>query len=333
MAGEPLSRSLARRRVLLGAVAIAANALAAACGGVATSTPQPAPATTAAPPLPATSVPTVSATPVASTVAPSVPPTLVPTVSQAIQPTTPPIATAQPAPTAAVTAAIPVSTVGARLPTTTGTPTKPLLVFVGASMVYGLGVQPTETFPAQTIALLAPAMYDAVNLGVMGGVTLAELLPQAPRTIDPLYAASRSKNIIVLGGTNDLGAGASVDEAFAKMVTFCQARRKVGFKIVALTILPNSVPLSGGRTYENERQRYNTSIRTNLTTLADALADVSADPTIGVAGAQMNRVYFQSDGTHPTAKAYSIVAGIVKTAILTLSARLSPIRRRSRASR
>ncbi len=314
MTGGLPSRSLARRRVLLGAAAIAANALAVACGGAATSTPPPAPAPTAAPPLPATAAPAASA--------PTGAPTAAPTAAQAIQPTTPSrvAATVAPtaAPTAAVTAAIPVSTVGARLPTTTGTPTRPLIVFVGASMVYGLGVQPTETFPSQTVALLAPAMYDAVNLGVMEGVTLAELLPQAPKTIDPLYAANRGTNIVVLGGTNDLGAGASVDEAFAKMVAFCQARRKIGFKVVVLTILPNSVPLSGGRTYENERQRYNTYIRTSLTTFADALADVSADPTIGAAGAQANRTYYQSDGTHPTAKTYSIVAGIVKAAILTL---------------
>jgi lysophospholipase L1-like esterase len=200
----------------------------------------------------------------------------------------------------------------------TGTPTTPLILFVGASMVYGLGVPRTETFPAQTMALLAPTMYDAVNLGVMEGVTLAELLPRAPKTIDPLYAASRSKNILVLGGTNDLGAGATVDEAFARMVIFCQARRRVGFKVVVLTILPNSVPLSGGRTYENERQHYNANIRSELASYADALADVSADPTIGAAGAQMNREYYQSDGTHPTAKAYAIVARIVKAAILTL---------------
>jgi lysophospholipase L1-like esterase len=305
MVRDPRRQSLPRRRVFLGATAIAATTFAAACGSnrTATDTPKSTPVTPIAPTtaIPAPTTPTSAATAIAS------------------------VTTTSPAPTAAATpAGTPTAAARSSLPVPetfvppTGTPTTPLIVFVGASMVYGLGVQRTETFPAQTIAMLAPATYDAVNLGVMTGITLAELLPLAPKTIDPLYAASRSRNILVLGGTNDLGAGASVDEAFARMVIFCQARRRIGFKVVALTILPNSVPLSGGRTYENERQHYNANIRTELASYADALADVSADPTIGAAGAQLNREYYQSDGTHPTARAYAIVARIVKAAILTL---------------
>src|SRR5260370_194042 len=69
--------------------------------------------------------------------------------------------------------------------------------------------------------------------------TLAAMPDQAPTDLDPPYAASRSKNIVVLFDFHpDLYTGVSVEETFARIVTFCQARRKVGFKVVIGTLTP-----------------------------------------------------------------------------------------------
>jgi lysophospholipase L1-like esterase len=193
-------------------------------------------------------------------------------------------------------------------------PTTPLIVFAGGSHVYGDGVAHAETFPAQTIALLAPTLCDAINVAA-NGLTVSVLNRNAPITIDLLYAAGRSKNIVVLYvGGEDLGRGGiGVEEFFAGIVTFGQERRSIGFKVVICTLLPQP-----DEQFEMERQVFNARARTELTRFADALADVGADPTIGAPGAHANREYYQSDGTHPTGKGHGIIATIVKAAILTL---------------
>src|SRR5258708_3659941 len=147
---------MTRRRALVASSVGVVTALLAACvsGSRATDTLEPIPETATPIRIPGT------ATPFAPIAAPTTQPTLA----------------ATPVPTSGATAAPSALPVAETFATPTGTPTTPLILFVGASMVYGLGVQRTETFPAQTMALLAPATYDAVNLGVMNGVTLAELL-------------------------------------------------------------------------------------------------------------------------------------------------------------
>jgi hypothetical protein len=302
MAGDPLCRSLTRRRVLVGVTAIAANALAAACGrepsgpiDTANTSPTPAP----------------SRVVLVSTLLPS--PT--PTLALPLGPV--------PTPPGAPTPFSVVSPVPETFATPPGKPTTPLIVFAGASNVYGERVQRSETFPAQTMALLAPAKYDAVNLGVglsLAGVadTFEALNARAATTIDPLYAASRSKNIVVVyDGVNDLYYGANAAETFARMVTFGQARRHVGWKVVMLTLLPN-INMRAGEDYENERQGINANIRTNLASSADALADIGGDPTIGTVVGAKNPDYYANINGLLTGKGYSIVARYVKDAILTL---------------
>jgi lysophospholipase L1-like esterase len=288
-------RSLTRRRLLLGATAIAVNALASACGSNVPITPA------------ATAIP-AAGTRLASNLATSTP---------IVATTTIPTAAAAPATTAAT---IRVPTVGTTLATTTGTPTMPLIVFVGGSVPSGLGVQPTESVPAQTVALLGPGKYDAVTISNASGSTFGQWTTLAPTTIDPLYAASRSKNIVVLfGGSGDLVGSASVADTIARLVTFGQARRRVGFKVVITSLLARTGSL-GGLTpgeFEIERQDYNASVRKNFASFADALADIAADPTIGAAGATANRTYYQSDEVNPTAAGHRIIAGIVKAAILS----------------
>lgn len=272
MTGKPLSRALTRRRVLLGATALAVNALAA-CGGVPVATDTPQPATT---------------------------------IAAAFDPVT------------AVTPSRAVPTVGRTLPATTSAPTTPLIVFAGASITASFGVQRTDAFPAKTIALLAPARYDAVDVAV-SGETVRTWNTTASGVIDPLYAASRTTNLVVFyAGLNDLHAGASVEETTARIVTFGQARRRAGFRVVIGTLLPSTVHLASGNEYEAARQRVNASLRAQVARFADALADIGADPTIGVASAATNREYYLRDGIHPTGEGHSIIAAIVKRAILAL---------------
>jgi hypothetical protein len=174
--------------------------------------------------IPAT--PAANAMPVAGTqLAPIVPTTTIPTVAAAPLTPTPPI-------------------VGRTLATVTGTPTLPLIVFVNGSVALGAGVKETENTPSQTIGLLAPVKYDAVNLSTNGLNAWRTEGARALTVVDRLYVANRSKNILVLyAGGGDLISTGSEAEAFARCVTYCQARRSIGFKVVICTFLPRTTYL------------------------------------------------------------------------------------------
>lgn len=152
------------------------------------------------------------------------------------------------------------------------------------------------------------------NLGVVGRTLVTALTLST--LYDGPYDATVAKNIFhAWGGTNDAGlGGADPTTVYNNYVAFCQARRTKGYKVVAVTALPRGAVAQ----YETDRQAFNTSIRTNWATFADALADVGADATIGVAGAQNNLTNYQADAIHPTTVGYGFAEALITTASNTL---------------
>jgi hypothetical protein len=92
------------------------------------------------------------------------------------------------------------------------------------------------------------------------------------------------------------------------------ARRAAGWKVVILTILPRT-QTGCPANMETYRTSVNTSIRNNWATFANALADVGADATIGVAGASNNATYYDADKVHPIAAGHLIIKGLVNMAV------------------
>src|SRR5450756_2812006 len=84
--------------------------------------------------------------------------------------------------------------------------------------------------PAQVMALL-PAGLDMKNLGV-GGQTTQMMAADAAAEVDPLFAASRRRNILVCWeGTNDLILGSAppydARQAYRHLAAYCKARQRV----------------------------------------------------------------------------------------------------------
>ncbi len=182
----------------------------------------------------------------------------------------------------------------------------PLIVFAGASVTAGLGVRRSEAFPARTIALLAPAAYDAVTVAVSGR-TVHTVAATAPTEIDPLYDPHRAGNTVVLyAGLNDLCAGAGIDETLARLAAFAQGRRRVGFTVVLGTLLPSTVDPGPGESYEARRQRVNERLRADTARFADALADLGADPMIG--SARRRRIPHTTSATGSTRRAQGMTS-------------------------
>jgi lysophospholipase L1-like esterase len=148
--------------------------------------------------------------------------------------------------------------------------------------------------------------WNCVNTAV-SGTTTQDMITRAPTTVDPLRFASQALQIVMVWeGTNDLKLGATVTDAYNHLVTYCTARRSLGFLVLIATLLPRG---DAGAGFEANRSAVNALIVANWSTFADGLTDFAANTTIGQAGQHTNATYY-ADGVHLTAAGDTIVAGI-----------------------
>ncbi len=190
----------------------------------------------------------------------------------------------------------------------------PLVVFDGDSLTRGYGLNiTTDSYPYQLRSSLSGYTYDVEGAN---GESLSTMLANAPTNIDPLYNSRRTKNIVVIwGGINDfIWDSKTAAQVYADTVSYGQARRAAGWKVVVVTTLPTG-NASAPADYETKRTTLNANILANWNTFADAIADPGADATIGQTSSPNNTSYYQSDKTHLTAVGATIVANLVKAAI------------------
>lgn len=186
---------------------------------------------------------------------------------------------------------------------------------VGDSLTLGAFVSASDTYPAQLATTLG-SPWTVENLG-QSGQTLSTLTTYGASYTDPHRDPRATKSILAPWiGTNDLGAGVSAASLYTSYVAFCQARKTAGWKVVAFTILPRT-NAGDPADFEAQRTAFNALVRANYTAFAHALADVGADATIGVAGAQNNATYYNADKVHLLAAGYTIVKNIVNTAMVS----------------
>jgi hypothetical protein len=195
-----------------------------------------------------------------------------------------------------------------------------LVLCDGNSLTSGVGATPgVDDYPTQLVGLLrlypaAGSNWRMRNFGAPSQTT-TQMSADAARQIDGYtIGALRPKKVCVAWEiTNELYAGLSAETAYANFISYCTARRAVGWKVVALTVLPRSNDGTPGD-FESKRQAVNSSLRQNWADFADALADVAADARIGDAGDELDTAYYP-DRVHLNAAGYAIVAGIVHEAI------------------
>jgi lysophospholipase L1-like esterase len=193
---------------------------------------------------------------------------------------------------------------------------KRLVICDGDSLTAGTGSTAGQTYPVQLIAALGSG-YEAINDGTGGHTVVQMLASVAP--LDEYIAVTRPRTYYVgWGGGNDIyTSGTDAGALFANYVALLRGRRVSGAKVVACTQLPRSI-VSTPSYYERQRLAFNAMVRSQWRTFADALADMGANTTIGLAGSEMNTTYFDPDRVHMTNAGYAIVAGLVQTAILSI---------------
>ena len=193
---------------------------------------------------------------------------------------------------------------------------KRLVICDGDSLTAGTGSTAGQTYPVQMIAALGSS-YEALNDGT-GGHTVVNMLAGAA-ALDEYIAVTRPRVYYVgWGGTNDIyTSGTDAGALFANYVALLRGRRVSGAKVVACTLLPRT-NTSTPSYQERQRLAFNAMVRSQWRTFADALADMGADATIGLAGSEMNGTYYDTDRVHMVNAGYAIVAGLVTAAIQSI---------------
>jgi len=164
---------------------------------------------------------------------------------------------------------------------------------------------------------LLPFTCDASNFG-LSGETFGTIIGQAATVIDPVIASNDADlNLCsVLAGTNALANSFSGATIYTYATSYTSARRTAGCKNVLVTITPNGTLASGQKT---ERLTYNSTVRTNWLSgglQADAIADIGADPNIGIDGDDANTAFYVAGNVHPKDLGNRLIATYIAPALV-----------------
>ncbi len=183
-----------------------------------------------------------------------------------------------------------------------------LVIFDGNSLTYGLGATPGHTYPEDVAAELGPG-HDYLNVGV-GGQTTREMLADAATEVDakhPAIVVAWEIGNALYYWQRSPDRGQDPETAWGDFVTYCNARRSAGAKVVVLTVTPRTIDYADPP-WTAAVESINGRMRQDWRSFADGLADVAAEPGL------QDPARFP-DGVHLNDQEYAIVAGVVATTI------------------
>lgn len=201
------------------------------------------------------------------------------------------------------------------------------LLVIGDSLVDGVGSTPggDDRFPDRLAARLDAGggpRTTVLNAGLSRNRLLADDPPaggDSPlRRFDvDVAAVGGVRDVLLLAGTNDVGAGAGGDEIADAVERFARRARAAGLRVLVATIPPST---SGGRDAPaavEERERANDRIRSDGPRYADGVIDAAgvladpADPT------RLRPDLDSGDGLHPSPAGYRALAAVVPLGALS----------------
>jgi len=149
-----------------------------------------------------------------------------------------------------------------------------------------------------------------------GGQTTLQRFFAAPTAVDTCYGFPYGNKQVVylLEGTNDLVTNANVDTCYEHFIRYINARKAAGWKVVVSTILSRDTTINPGVGYEAKRQALNTLLTSMAQDNTFKVVDFGQDANLGSTLAYQNLTYF-SDGIHPTATGYKLIAKYVANVI------------------
>lgn len=168
------------------------------------------------------------------------------------------------------------------------------IVFDGDSRTEGYGATKNRPWVKKLINGLSQPAY-VTNMAV-AGQTLATMATNVALRVAGQYDATRTRNIVVMGGPaiNDFTANRTAAQAQADFITYATALN-AGQRLIAAT-----VPVHNGHTgaQNSERVAYNAWLRANWATYAYSLVDLDQVPGLDAYSATYyyDQVHFNDAG-------------------------------------
>jgi hypothetical protein len=157
--------------------------------------------------------------------------------------------------------------------------------------------------------LALDALY--LNRAVAGAKT-EEVLARAAKHVTPSYTASAPWNVLVVTEIiNSLDLGETKEDAYAALVSYCQARQAEGWLVVVMTPLPHNAATTPQL---DDIDWCRDQIVANWATFADAIAPVHEDEIMGDRTQTADTTY-RYDGVHHTDAANERLVPYVVAAI------------------
>jgi len=186
-----------------------------------------------------------------------------------------------------------------------------MVLFFGDSMTVGWNCT-TSTPPSDyvTVPTYNGLTFKKVNIG-QGSLRTVWADSVKMAQIMSNYDNRAGKNIVVMWlGINDLFFGRSAGQTYSTLEALAIKIKAMGYRVIMTTLPSNQSKESG-------RNSLNTIIRTNWKHVADGLADLAANTTIGDDGDWANTTYF-CDGTHLTQAGSQVAATVFQSALTEL---------------
>ncbi|XAI97401.1 hypothetical protein [Leptolyngbya phage Lbo-JY46] len=180
-----------------------------------------------------------------------------------------------------------------------------IVVCDGNSLTAGVGATLATSYPSQ----LNLPDWEIVNIGI-GSQRTISMTAKAPIEVDlNFYNSKHEKGIVVAWEIiNDL-LFVSAAQAYANFVTYCQARKAAGWKVIVCTLIAHPTISPASLTFCNDQ------IRANYLTFADGIVDLAADPRFQNVN---DLTYYDPGRIHLNATGYGVVASLVRPVILSI---------------
>jgi lysophospholipase L1-like esterase len=143
------------------------------------------------------------------------------------------------------------------------------------------------------------------------GNTTQQRIDEYDAAVRPQFAPVMGLNVLTFfEGLNTLLAGVSVDDAITQLKAYATTAMVQGWTLQLCTIPATTNVAAAPKVIQ-----YNTWLRTTEARAYSSLPvlDLNADSRLATAS---NLTYFQTDGIHPTAAGYAVIADLVHTRLL-----------------
>ena len=180
------------------------------------------------------------------------------------------------------------------------------------------------TYPQLLAATLPMATNgtQVINKGV-GGQQTSQMIADATTEIDSLYEEDRTCILIAWEVGNDIYFNNDVAAAQIRFAEYCNARRAIGWKVIAITCTPRISFTDAGQqaTYESRLQQANTWMLDNYSSFCDAIVNARQDARLQT----VSSTYWNPDNIHLKQSGYEVLMTGIIEAISNLGQAKTPL--------